>query len=136
METHSPLAILHSLIVASLAADRKWSLSSQTARALTQSVCPWYVLKHDWPFHILIVLSADPVSNSASLAGDDESTTSTVQMAAAWPERVATREPSYRHTLASLSQEPLKRNSILAARAHTNDKEKAQFNSKQFDVYV
>lgn len=74
----------------------------------------------DWPFHSLIALSADPVSSNASLAGDDESITSTVQIAAAWPERVATREPSYRQTLASLSQEPLNRNSFLAERAHTS----------------
>lgn len=114
----SPL-VIHSLIVASFAADRK-RLESQTASALTQSVCPLKLWNGESPFHSLIVLSADPVSIKTSDAELGQCKNSIAHTAAAWPESVTIGAPSDCHNLAVLSHEPLNKNPGRVIRAQTN----------------
>lgn len=66
-----------------------------------------------------MVLSAEPVSVTISDGEDEHFRTSTAQIAATWPDKVITGDPSNCHILAVLSQEPLRMNPGRTARAQT-----------------
>jgi hypothetical protein len=93
----------------------------QTASALTQSVCPLNTWNGEFPFHIFIVLSADPVNTTKLLTQSADSSISTAQIAAVCPDRVRTEELSC-HTLAVLSHDPLNKKFSLDTTEQTKKK--------------